>query len=298
MSEYRQLALIENQVPNQKLVNVASVAQRSPFRYPGGKTWLVPDVKAWLRNRRRPTTFVEIFAGGGIVGLTVAFDRLADRIVLIELDPEVASVWHTMLSDENEWLAKRILQFQMSPEAVASSLERKSNSLRDLAFATILRNRINHGGILAAGSGVLKYGENGRGLSSRWYPETLARRIRAIGQIRENIEFIQGDGLEYMREFSADQGSTFFIDPPYTAGGKKAGKRLYTYSVVDHERLFELSSTLRGDFLMTYDEAPEIRAFASNFGFAVDEVEMKNKHHTRMHELLVSKVAGPAGRPA
>ena len=26
-------------------VNVASVPQRSPFRYPGGKTWLVPQVR-------------------------------------------------------------------------------------------------------------------------------------------------------------------------------------------------------------------------------------------------------------
>ena len=24
------------------IVNVASVPQRSPFRYPGGKTWLIP----------------------------------------------------------------------------------------------------------------------------------------------------------------------------------------------------------------------------------------------------------------
>lgn len=28
-----------------KVVNVASVPQRSPFRYPGGKTWLVPVVR-------------------------------------------------------------------------------------------------------------------------------------------------------------------------------------------------------------------------------------------------------------
>ena len=27
-----------------RVVNVASVKQRSPFRYPGGKTWLVPEV--------------------------------------------------------------------------------------------------------------------------------------------------------------------------------------------------------------------------------------------------------------
>jgi hypothetical protein len=33
-----------------KVVNVASVPHRSPFRYPGGKTRLVPQVPGWLRN--------------------------------------------------------------------------------------------------------------------------------------------------------------------------------------------------------------------------------------------------------
>ena len=31
-------------------VNVASVPQRSPFRYPGGKTWLIPHIRRWLTS--------------------------------------------------------------------------------------------------------------------------------------------------------------------------------------------------------------------------------------------------------
>ncbi len=33
-----------------KVVNVATVPHRSPFRYPGGKTWLVPRVPDLLRG--------------------------------------------------------------------------------------------------------------------------------------------------------------------------------------------------------------------------------------------------------
>ena len=64
----------------EKVVNVASVPQRSPFRYPGGKTWLVPRLRQWLRNLDwKPTLFVEPFTGGGIISLTVAFEKLAER---------------------------------------------------------------------------------------------------------------------------------------------------------------------------------------------------------------------------
>ena len=48
-----------------KPVNVASVPQRSPFRYPSGKTWLVPYIRDWLRhNKTRPARLIEPFAGG------------------------------------------------------------------------------------------------------------------------------------------------------------------------------------------------------------------------------------------
>ena len=98
-----------------KIVNVASVSQRSPFRYPGGKTWLVPEVRDWLLHKTvKPTEFIEIFAGGGIVGLTVAAECLAEHVTLVELDPDVASVWRTLLSDDAEWLAQRIVQFPIS----------------------------------------------------------------------------------------------------------------------------------------------------------------------------------------
>src|SRR6266851_4990622 len=88
-------------------------------------------------------------------------------------------------------------------------------------FRTILKNRVNHGGILAPGSGVLKRGENGRGILSRWYPETLKRRILDILTIRERISFLEGDGPEVMRQNAHCSAAVFFIDPPYTASGKK-----------------------------------------------------------------------------
>jgi DNA adenine methylase len=275
---------------HEKPVNVASVPQRSPFRYPGGKTWLVPLFRRWIMSLpTQPSVLVEPFAGGGIISLTAAFEQLADHVVMVELDEQIAAVWKTILSGDAEWLAKRILSFDLTVESAKAEAIKTPNNQREFAFQTVLKNRTAHGGILAGGAGVLKNGENGKGILSRWYPQTIAKRIRNIGYVANAIEFRQGDAFEELVRFQNHRNAVFFIDPPYTAGGKSAGSRLYTHSEVDHERLFSICEKLHGDFLMTYDNAEEVRSLAERHGFATKPVAMKNTHHAEMNELLIGR---------
>jgi len=273
-----------------RVVNVASVSQLSPFRYPGGKTWLVPQIRKWLNSQsKRPALFVEPFAGGGIVSLTVAFESLADRILMVELDEQVASVWKTMLNGDAEWLADRILNFEMTQESLAKELSDDEVSVRQTAFKTLLRNRTNHGGIMAPGAGLIKYGEHGKGINSRWYPYTLAKRISNIGKVADKIEFINGDGISIISKYAEQSDIAYFIDPPYTVAGKRAGTRLYTHNALNHEELFKLAETLQGEFLMTYDDAAGVRLLAEQHGFDTVEIAMKNTHHANMNELLIGR---------
>jgi DNA adenine methylase len=269
-----------------KIVNVASVPQRSPFRFPGGKTWLIPYIRLWLRRGSTPVSeLIEPFAGGAIVGLTAAFENFAEKITLIELDSDVAAVWQTILTGDGKSLANRIASFRPTAESVRAALSSNSRDLEERAFITILRNRVQRGGILAPGAGLMKNGENGRGLASRWYPETLRRRILAITAIKERIRFVQGDGIDFLNQNLDRKDVAYFIDPPYTV----AGRRLYTHSDIDHEALFRLAGKLAGEFLMTYDNAKEIRSLAAKFGFDIEPIPMKSTHHTKMTELLIGR---------
>jgi DNA adenine methylase len=286
-----QIPLWDDSMPT-PVVNVASVPQRSPFRYPGGKTWLVPRIRQWLTSLpTKPSKFVEPFAGGAIVGLTVAFEQLAKQIILVERDEQVAAVWHTVINTENgaEWLADQILGFRLTPESAQSLLSSSKRSLKEKAFQTIVQNRISHGGILAPGAGTLKHGENGKGVLSRWYPETLKKRILDIARIKKGIRFIHGDGFEVIRKNARDSSAVFFIDPPYTASSKKAGTRLYKYHQVDHEELFRLADEIQGDFLMTYDDAEEVRALAVKHRLETRLAAMSSTHHATMNELLIGR---------
>ena len=278
-----------------RVVNVASVPQRSPFRYPGGKTWLVPRIRQWLASLpMKPARFIEPFAGGAIVGLTVAFEQLAGQVILVERDEQVAAVWQTIINTQDgaQWLADRIVTFDLTPETAKTLLSSPARSAKEKALQTIIQNRINHGGILAPGAGTLKHGENGKGILSRWYPETLKKRILGIASIKEKIRFIKGDGVEVIRRNARHANAVFFIDPPYTASTKKAGTRLYKYHQVDHEELFRLVSKIQGNFLMTYDDAEEVRALAVKHRFETRTVAMSNTHHATMNELLIGRNLG------
>lgn len=285
----QQLSLFDRQNLNQ-ITNVSSVPQRSPFRYPGGKTWLVPRIRQWLNSLPNVAQeFIEPFAGGGIVSLTVAFEKLANHVTMVELDDQVAAVWQTILSGDAEWLAEEIIKFEMTADAVREILSNEPRSLKHKAFQTIVKNRVNRGGILAPGAGMIKQGEKGKGLKSRWYPETLKRRILQIAEIRDRITFIPGDGLEIITQNIHRHNVVFFIDPPYTAAGKKAGHRLYQYAQLNHEKLFQLASQMAGEFLMTYDESQAVKAWANLHRFDWQTVAMKNTHHAKMTELLVGR---------
>lgn len=124
---------------------------------------------------------------------------------------------------------------------------------------------------------------------SRWYPATLKKRILDIAKVKHRIKFIRGDGFKVIQAYSDSPNVVFFVDPPYTASAKKAGTRLYKYHQVDHEKLFQEMSRGSVDFLMTYDDAEEVRALAVQYRFETRLVAMSNTHHAKMSELLIGR---------
>ena len=271
-------------------VNVASVPQRSPLRYPGGKTWLIPHIRAWLGSlRERPGLLLEPFAGGGIVSMTAVMENLVGQCLMVELDRDVAAFWHAALHHGDE-LAEKILCFTPTREAVYLLMNQPPSNVLEHGFRTLVLNRTRRGGILAPGASFSKVGENGKGLASRWYPETITKRLGEITKHANRISFCETDGMKLLsgllRELS--DSVVLFVDPPYTAGGKRAGRRLYAHHEIDHSRLFEMLAEGGAEFLMTYDLSHEIVTLVREFGFHAVQVTMKNTHHARIPELVIT----------
>ena len=268
-------------------VNVASVPQRSPLRYPGGKTWLVPHIRHWLAEP--VSLLVEPFAGGGIVSLTAVMEGLAERALMVDLDRDVAALWRAALMHGDD-LAERVLTFDVSRDSVLALEQHCPACVVEHGFRTLVLNRTRRGGVLAPGASLTRSGENGNGIASRWYPETLAKRLAAISEHADRLTFCEGDGAAVL-EMTADlEGVRVFVDAPYTAeGGKQAGSRLYAHNAVDHGRIFETLAAAGTDFLMTYDCSDEITELVAEHGFHAVAVEMRNGHNTRVSELVITR---------
>jgi DNA adenine methylase len=255
----------------------------SPFRYPGGKTWLIPFFHNWASNKPEKSVIVEPFAGGASITLSCLETNICKHAILIELDPNIAAVWKTILGRDWKRLVEKIKNFKPNITSLERELKETSISTFERAWQTILLNRINHGGITAAGSGRLRKGEAGKGIGSRWYPETLVSRIERIRLLRSRIEFVQGDGLKFIKGGS-EARSIFFIDPPYP----KAGRRLYDCWDVDHAGLFTAMSRLDSPFVATYEKTSEVQKLAQTHRFQIKSTVMFSRLHRTKQELLIS----------
>lgn len=293
------LAALANEAAKEsRFVNVSEILKISPFRYPGGKTWFVPEARRWLsRLQRRPSLFVEPFAGGASVGLAVAYEDLARHVVLCEKDADVAAVWKVALGAAKDVhaLTRRILAFDCTRANVEASLLMNADTNGDpidTAFRTILRNRVSRGGNMAPGAGLIRAGDGGRGIAARWYPETISKRVEAVHALRDRITFIEGDALDVIAAHSADSNAAFFLDPPYTSGPDSAGHRLYEHHRVSHPALFEAMAALAGPLLATYDDVATVRALARRHGLVTSRVTMRSSHHRTRHELVITNGIG------
>ncbi len=262
---------------------------KSPFRYAGGKSWFVKIASKWIANRPvRPKLLVEPFAGGANISLSAVHANLVDKAEFSELDRDVAATWKSMLNGHSVWLAEKVRSFPIGRRNVIKHLEQKPATLHERAFRCLLRNRTARGGVIADGAGLIRKGEDGRGVRSRWYPKTISNRITAISAFREKLNFFQCDGFKLIQKHKHKKTTLFFVDPPYT----KAARRLYRHWDIDHERLFQVLQQVKGDVLMTYDDTREVRRWAREYGFRVKTIAMRTTHHTTKRELMISKSFG------
>ena len=208
---------------------------------------------------------------------------------MVEIDRDVSAFWRAAL-EYGDQLVERVVKFTPDRPTVERLSTDPPACVLEHGFRTLVLNRTRRGGVLAPGASLTKRGENDNGIASRWYPDTLAKRLRDISTYSDRLSFCEGDGVAMLEMLADKPDVRLFVDPPYTAsGGKRAGARLYAHNIVDHERIFGVLANSDADFLMTYDCSSEVESLVRAHGFEAVVVEMKNGHHARIPELIITR---------
>ena len=241
----------------------------SPLRYPGGKSKITPFVKLVIEKLNMPkVVYVEPFAGGAGVALSLLFNNVVDEIVINDYDKAIYSMWKAILEETDsfielirntpltidEWDKQKRIYFT----------DNKRYSL-ELGFATFYLNRTNRSGILKAGPIGGRKQTGNYLLDARFNKKALIDKIRSISKFNNKIHLYNKDIRSFIKNYlpKYEERAFVYFDPPYF----NKGKELYTnfFNENDHKEISKLIADLNCPWMVTYDDVNEIQSLYSNY---------------------------------
>ncbi|EJQ2009551.1 DNA adenine methylase, partial [Cronobacter sakazakii] len=193
----------------------------SPLRYPGGKAKLAPHMKDIIRkNNLEGCLYVEPYAGGAGVALSLLLEGWASKIHINDADLAVYSFWKTA-TEHTEDLINFIETVNVSMESWHEQkyiLENPSFfTLKELGFASFFLNRTNRSGILKGGVIGGKSQSGNYKLDARFNKKNLIKRIIKIQKHAEKIIVSNDDAALLLQQIKNTQNEKVivYLDPPY-----------------------------------------------------------------------------------
>ncbi|MCK5624776.1 DNA adenine methylase [Candidatus Pacearchaeota archaeon] len=241
----------------------------SPLRYPGGKAKLSKYFKKLiLDNNLKGGTYVEIYAGGASIALSLLMEDYVSKIIINDNDKSIYALWHSILNQPVKLcnLIKKtplnIETWRMQKEIQKNKNKYDLNKKRDLlilGFSTFFLNRTNRSGIINAGViGGLKQDGDWK-MDVRFNRETLISKIKLISKYKKQIELYNLDAIELINKIKnkLPKKTLIYLDPPYYFKGKELYMNYYDYE--DHKKISEVMKKISSiKWVITYDDVGAI----------------------------------------
>lgn len=238
----------------------------SPLRYPGGKAPFAPFIaKVMETNSVNGGHYLEPYAGGAGVALTLLLDGHASHIHINDADPAVYAFWISVTKHSRALLnllnSTPITLDEWFKWRSVLRGETKANMV-EMGFATLFMNRTNRSGILKAGviGGQRQDGEYK--LDARFKKEIVAARIKEVAKYSNNITVYGENSLSLLNRCSAflPKQSMIYLDPPYYVKGKGLYRNYYEHD--DHVAIAKTlqKKSFKWPWVVSYDNTEEICA--------------------------------------
>lgn len=264
----------------------------SPLRYPGGKSAIFDIMSAIVdENEIKPCNYAEPYAGGGGLALSMLFNGFAENIYLNDIDRSIWAFWHSIIYNSDKFIDK-IQSTEISINEWYIQREIQSNKeaadLFELGFSSFFLNRTNRSGIILKAGVIGGLSQGGKyTLDCRFNKTDLIRKIKKIADHKNNIHLSNDDAIVFMKKIEGDSlpNTLFCIDPPYF----EKGSSLYTnfYEKNDHSTLSNVISSLNSPWVLTYDNAKEIRELYKNQDCYIFDINYSAAHKRVGKEVFV-----------
>ncbi|MBB6610618.1 DNA adenine methylase [Pontibacter sp. Tf4] len=242
----------------------------SPLRYPGGKGKVADYFKKIFKeNLLYDGVYVEPYAGGASVALSLLFNEYVSRIIINDIDKSIYSFWYSVLNRTEE-LCRLIHD---TPVTIANrQIQKEIQDNKDehdflqVGFSTFFLNRTNRSGIIKAG---VIGGKNQNGnylMDARFNKPDLIRRIERVAHYRSKIELYNSDAVELVQNLRTElpAKTLFYFDPPYYVKGKDLYLNYYDYK--DHKNIAdEIANITEQKWIVTYDMVQPICELYENY---------------------------------
>lgn len=243
----------------------------SPLRYPGGKArmapfladtfdsqWSLLDVEVWI----------EPFAGGLGAGLTLLDRDQVGEVWFCEANPALAAMWRALITDPHEFAARVAATtptqgtYEAAREVVAAVHAGQAIDDTVAGLAAFVINRCSRSGIVTPAAGPIGgKTQSGRWtIASRFDPDRLADRVRALAPLTHRLRYYGADGIRAVAALDGTAGIEdevmLFVDPPYV----REGNRLYANGMTtgDHQGLADALNRTPARWVLTYDDEPVV----------------------------------------
>lgn len=241
----------------------------SPLRYPGSKRRLAKYVRQALDiNGLKPALYIEPFVGGGSVALQLLQDQMVSSVILMDIDPWVASFWKVLFFD-TEWLVEKIRSAQVTLDIWNELKKSDPQTEREQAWACFFLNRTSFSGILEKKVGPLGGREQASNykIDCRFSRNHLIERVQQIAIFKDRIHAVWcvswEDGIEQLREEQSQkklptENLFFYFDPPFFEQAESLYR--YYFQESDHKRLHDDLLILEDKWLLSYDSPEQVLA--------------------------------------
>jgi DNA adenine methylase len=232
---------------------------KSPLRYPGGKSKALNQILPIIPDFDE---FREPFVGGGSVFFALKQLYPDKKFWINDWNNDLYSFWKYCQNDMDNLILEisKIKKETIDGRELFKSLtdENRKDTDFEKAIRFFILNRITFSGTVESG------GYSQQAFEKR-FTDSSIHRILKIQKLMKGVLITNLDYVEVINKIG--KNVFIFLDPPYlsTVKSKLYGKKGDLHSLFDHEKFAENMKQCKHNWLITYDNSPEVKEL---FNFA------------------------------